>query len=111
MSLTQVAAIATLWLVCLVGFSQTAKSQSPTFRCDSGDPKTECPFSVEHPDGSGATNFVLDPGSTHGLNKSVIGARYCVTVRPKHTGANLKWPECWAASGSRRVKAPPAVNN
>jgi hypothetical protein len=103
--------------VCMVGVFLSVSAaphviaQSPSFRCSAGDQRMECPFSVEHPDGTGATNFVLNPGETHGLNRSVIGAKYCVTVRPKHTGGNLKWPECWAASGSRRVKAPPAVND
>jgi hypothetical protein len=87
------------------------QGDGPIFRCNATASEKECMFSIEHPDGSGGvSNFVLGPGETHGMNETVIGGRYCVAVVPKHSGSNLKWPECWGESGRRKVKAPPAVN-
>jgi hypothetical protein len=101
--------LAALSALIVVSLLLNAQTENPVFRCSATDSAKECMFSVEHPDGSGGVlNFVLAPGEKHSLNDTVIGARYCVEVVPKHSGSNLKWPDCW--DGQRRVKAPPALN-
>ncbi len=64
--------IATLVIV----FSFTIKlSAEITFKCDAG-PGYECAFSVVDARNGGTTNFVLQPGQTHGLNDNFAGGCY-----------------------------------
>jgi hypothetical protein len=76
-------------LIVMATWAQPAKAEI-IFRCDAGS-GTECAFSVLHADGMGATNFVLGPGQTNGLNDAFAGGRYCVVVS-KPRAQIRDWP-------------------
>ena len=85
------------------------------FRCNAGDARMECAFSVEHPGGAGQTNFVLASGQERGLSDSVAGGRYCLVVDRKGQATVREFPpNCKDGSGAAaRVKEIRAgqVNN
>jgi|ERR1035441_2292774 hypothetical protein len=81
---------------CFVFALSSSAFAEAKFVCDSGDPKSECAFTVF--DGHGVIGFVLAPGATHGLNDNTIGQKFCVTVTPKNSGARNVWPQCWDQS-------------
>src|ERR1700680_1564313 len=87
-------------------FSAVASAEAK-FKCSATNPELECAFTVF--DEKGATNFVLQPGQTHGLNDNTIGMKYCVSVGKKGTPRN-DYPKCWSdgpppPDGHRTVKA------
>ena len=69
----------------------------------------ECAFSVLHADGSGATNFVLDPGKTHGLNDAFAGGSYCVVVSKPRAQIRDWPPKCISANDGKDGKIVPGL--
>src|SRR5260370_39995980 len=71
------AALSILMLTTTAAFGEI------TFVCHGG-PGTECAFSIVHPDGTGTTNLVIEPGQKQGVNDNFQGGSYCVVVsRPR----------------------------
>jgi hypothetical protein len=83
--------------ICLVTYFALAKAEV-SFRCIANTGQ-ECAFTVF--DDKGATNFVLAPNATHGLNDRTNGMKLCVSIGPKGTPSN-KYPGCWTG---KRVQA------
>jgi hypothetical protein len=78
------------------------------FRCNTGDARMECAFSVEHPGGAGQTNFVLARGQERGLSDSLAGGRYCVVVDRKGQATVREFPpSCKDGSGTRGGRVKP----
>ena len=57
--------------------------------------------------------IIVQPGQSITLNPATIGRGYCVGVFVKGTEGfhAFDYTKCWEASGSRIVRAPPAVND
>ena len=78
-----------------------ADAATVKFYCHDYTKNHECAFSIQMP--NGYTNFIVPAGGLVEQPAAYKGDRYCVSAGPIRQPA-LRWPQCWAASGSRIVR-------